>query len=103
MPATERGRQQIVYGGLTTSDGIPVAVEASNGNTGDLSTLASQITKLKQRFGLTHVAIVGGPGDAHQARIRDDPRPRPPGLDHGAARPGDRGADQPGSDPARPV
>jgi hypothetical protein len=30
MPATERGRQQIVYGGLTTSDGIPVAVEASN-------------------------------------------------------------------------
>jgi hypothetical protein len=73
MPATERGRQQIVYGGLTTSDGIPVAVEASNGNTGDLSTLASQITKLKQRFGLTHVAIVGGPGDAHHG-----PHPRRP-------------------------
>jgi hypothetical protein len=54
-------------------------VEVSKGNTGDLSTLASQITKLKQRFGLTHVAIVRDRGMLTRARIRDDLRP--PRLD----------------------
>src|SRR5215472_18318633 len=54
-----RGRLQIVYGVLATTGGIPVAMEVFKGNTGDPSTLAAQVTKLKERFGLTHVAIVG--------------------------------------------
>lgn len=70
-----RGRLQIVYGVLTTSDGIPVAVEVFKGATGDPATLASQITKLKQRFGLTRIAVVGDRGMLTKARIRDDLRP----------------------------
>jgi Transposase DDE domain len=70
-----RGRLQIVYGVLTTTEGIPVAVEVFKGSTGDPTTVAAQIQKLKQRFGLTHVAIVGDRGMLTKARIRDDLRP----------------------------
>jgi Transposase DDE domain len=70
-----RGRLQIVYGVLTTLDGIPVAVEVFKGATGDPATLASQVTKIKSRFGLTHVAVVGDRGMLTKARIRDDLQP----------------------------
>jgi Transposase DDE domain len=70
-----RGRLQIVYGVLTTTEGIPVAVEVFKGSTGDPTTVAAQIQKLKQRFGLAHVAIVGDRGMLTKARIRDDLRP----------------------------
>ncbi|HXQ54200.1 MAG TPA: IS1634 family transposase [Actinomycetes bacterium] len=70
-----RGRLQIVYGVLTTTDGVPVAVEVFKGSTGDPSTLASQVTKLKQRFGLAHVAVVGDRGMLTKARIREDLKP----------------------------
>jgi hypothetical protein len=70
-----RGRLQIVYGVLTTTEGIPVAVEVFKGNTGDPSTLAAQVTKLRERFGLTHVAIVGDRGMLTKARVKDDLRP----------------------------
>ncbi len=70
-----RGRLQIVYGVLTTTGGIPVAVEVFNGNTGDPTTVGSQVTKLKERFGLAHVAIVGDRGMLTKARIRDDLTP----------------------------
>jgi len=70
-----RGRLQIVYGVLTTTGGIPVAVEVFQGNTGDPATVASQVKKLKQRFGLTHVALVGDRGMLTKARIRDDLKP----------------------------
>ncbi len=70
-----RGRLQIVYGVLTTAEGIPVAVEVFKGATGDPATLASQVTKLKRRFGLTHIAVAGDRGMLTKARIRDDLRP----------------------------
>src|SRR6266571_3468284 len=70
-----RGRLQIVYGVLTTAGGIPVAVQVFKGNTGDPATLASQVTKLRQRFGLTHVAIAGDRGMITKARIKDDLKP----------------------------
>src|ERR1700760_2411788 len=57
-----KGTPQIVYGLLCASDGCPVAIEVFDGNTGDPSTLAPQIDKLKQRFGLTHVVLVGDRG-----------------------------------------
>src|SRR5689334_19053595 len=57
-----KGMLQIVYGLLCAPDGCPVAIEVFAGNTGDPSTLAPQIDKLKQRFGLTHVVLVGDPG-----------------------------------------
>src|SRR5208282_5597920 len=53
-------------------DGCPVAIEVFDGNTGDPTTLAPQIEKLKQRFGLDHVVLVGDRGMITQARITDD-------------------------------
>ena len=70
-----RGRLQIVCGVLTTAGGIPVAVEVFKGNTGDPTTVGSQVTKLKERFGLAHVAVVGDRGMLTKARIRDDLKP----------------------------
>src|SRR6202035_2932652 len=48
----KRHTLQIVFGLLCTAEGCPVAVEVFEGNIGDPSTLASQISKLKQRFGI---------------------------------------------------
>jgi transposase len=70
-----RGRLQIVYRVLTTTGGIPVAVEVFKGNTGDPATLASQVKKLKERFALAHVAVVGDRGMITRARIKDDLKP----------------------------
>ena len=57
-----KGRLQIVYGLLCTTAGIPVAIEVFDGNTADPKTLATQIDKLKKRFGLTRVCLVGDRG-----------------------------------------
>ena len=54
-----RGRLQIVYGLLTSPEGIPVAVEVFAGNTGDPTTVAAQVTKVKDRFGITKVVLAG--------------------------------------------
>src|SRR6267142_2171404 len=73
------GKLQIVYGLLCAADGCPVAVEVFDGNVGDPSTLAAQVTKLKQRFKLDRVVLVGDRGMITQARIREDLKPA--GLD----------------------
>jgi transposase len=70
-----KGRLQIVYGLLCTTEGVPVAIEVFEGNTADPKTLAAQITKLKTRFGLTRVCLVGDRGMLTSARIRDELRP----------------------------
>src|SRR3981189_745181 len=70
-----KGRLQIVYGLLCTTAGIPIAIEVFEGNTADPNTLAAQITKLKQRFGLSRVCLVGDRGMLTNARIRDEVRP----------------------------
>ena len=67
-----RARLQIVYGLLCAPDGCPVAIEVFDGNTGDPTTLAPQIDKLKQRFGLSHVVLVGDRGMITEARITED-------------------------------
>ena len=70
-----KGRLQIVYGLLCSPAGIPVAVEVVEGNTADPNTLAAQITKIKNRFGLSRVCLVGDRGMLTNARIRDEVRP----------------------------
>ena len=70
-----RGGLQIVYGLLTSKDGIPVAIEVFAGNTGDPKTVASQVDKLKDRFGITKVVLVGDRGMLTAARLREDVRP----------------------------
>jgi len=70
-----RGRLQIVYGLLTSPEGIPVAIEVFKGNTGDPATAAAQVTKVKDRFGITKVVLVGDRGMLTAARLRDDVAP----------------------------
>jgi hypothetical protein len=72
-------RPQIVYGLLCAADGTPVAVEVFEGNTADPQTIRHQIDKLKRRFGLSHVALVGDRGMITSARIAEDLAPA--GLD----------------------
>jgi hypothetical protein len=74
----KKGKAQIVYGLLCAADGCPVAIEAFEG-TGDPRTVADQVAKLKQRFALDHVVLVGDRGMITQARIDEDLRPA--GLD----------------------
>jgi transposase len=70
-----KGRLQIVYGLLCSPAGVPIAIEVFDGNTADPKTLSHQIDKLKTRFGLTRVALVGDRGMLTSARIRDELRP----------------------------
>src|SRR6201985_2765337 len=67
-----RGTLQIVYGLLCAPDGCPVAIEVFDGNTGDPKTLAPQIDKLKRRFHLDRVVLVGDRGMITEARITED-------------------------------
>jgi hypothetical protein len=69
------GRLQIVYGLLTSKDGIPVAIEVFKGNTGDPKTVAAQVTKVKDRFGIGRVVLVGDRGMLTAARLREDVAP----------------------------
>jgi transposase len=83
----KKGTLQIVYGLLCAADGCPVAsrltawrgisplcglIEVFDGNTGDPKTLAPQIDKLKQRFHLDRVVLVGDRGMITEARITED-------------------------------
>jgi hypothetical protein len=74
-----RDRPQLVIGLLCAADGCPVAVEVFAGNTADPATLAAQIDKLKQRFALHRVVMVGDRGLLTEARISETLRPA--GLD----------------------
>jgi transposase len=58
----KRGKQQIVIGLLTAEDGEPLAVRVFEGNTADPTTVASQITILKEQFGIAEVVMVGDRG-----------------------------------------
>jgi hypothetical protein len=75
----KKGKLQIVYGLLCAADGCPVAVEVFEGNTADPVTLSAQIDKLKARFGLSRVVLVGDRGMITSAGIRDELKPA--GLD----------------------
>ena len=72
-------RPQLVIGLLCAFDGCPVAVEVFEGNTGDPTTVPKQIDKLKQRFNLKRVVLVGDRGMITDARIEETLRPA--GLD----------------------
>lgn len=68
----KQGKLQIVIGLLCNREGRPVAVEVFAGNTGDPTTVASQVKKLRERFGLERVVLVGDRGMLTDARIRED-------------------------------
>lgn len=65
----KRGTLQIEYGLLTDREGRPVAIEVFPGNTGDPSTVPSQVDTLQRRFGLHDVVLVGDRGMLTQTRV----------------------------------
>jgi hypothetical protein len=71
----KKGKLQIVVGMLCAPDGCPVAVEVFPGNTGDPATLASQIFKVRERWGLRRVVWVADRGLLTDARINEEVRP----------------------------
>jgi hypothetical protein len=70
------GNPQIVFGLLTDSEGCPVAIEVFEGNTADPKTVAPQVDKLRQRFHLKNIILVGDRGMLTSARIREDLQPQ---------------------------
>src|SRR6202050_5159625 len=66
------GKLQIVFGLLTNAAGCPVAVEVFTGNTSDPKTVAAQVNKLRQQFGLSDMVLIGDRGMITSARIRED-------------------------------
>jgi hypothetical protein len=72
-------RPQLVIGLMCAANGCPVAIEVFAGNTADPTTLTAQIDKLKQRFRLQRVVMVGDRGMLTSARIEQTLRPA--GLD----------------------
>jgi len=58
----EKNLPIIVYGVMTDGEGRPVAVEVYAGNTGDPTTVSDQVVKLRGRFGLKRVVLVGDRG-----------------------------------------
>ena len=65
----KKGRLIIVYGVLTDREGRPVSVQVYPGNTGDPSTVTDQVNKLRERFGLSRVVLVGDRGMLTQTQI----------------------------------
>ena len=65
----KRGQLQVEVGLLTDREGCPVAVEVFAGNAGDPSTVAAQVEKLRERFGISEVVLVGDRGMLTSARI----------------------------------
>jgi len=63
---------QIVIGLMTNAEGCPVAVEVFEGNTADPATVEKQISKLRERFGLEQMIVVGDRGTLTSARIREN-------------------------------
>src|SRR5207245_9103001 len=61
----------------TNAEGCPVAVEVFPGNTADPKTVAAQVLKLRKRFGLQRLVLVGDRGMLTSARIREDLQPVP--------------------------
>ena len=65
----KKGKQIIVYGVMTDSQGRPVAVDVYPGDTGDPTTVPDQVDKLRNRFKLSHIVLVGDRGMLTQTQI----------------------------------
>jgi len=74
----KKGLPIIVYGVMTDGEGRPIAVEVYPGNTGDPTTVADQVEKLRDRFQLSRVVLVGDRGMLTQPQI--DKMKMHPGL-----------------------
>src|SRR6516165_6910361 len=67
----KKGKRQIVIGLLCDEDGHPVSIEVFPGNTQDPQTFATQINKVKARFGVHEITFVGDRGMIKGQQIED--------------------------------
>jgi transposase len=65
----QKGLPIIVYGLMTDPEGRPIAVDVYRGNTGDPSTVVDQVNKLREKFQLSRVVLVGDRGMLTQPQI----------------------------------
>ena len=65
----QKGLPIIVYGLMTDGEGRPLAVQVYAGNTGDATTVVDQVNKLRERFHLARVVLVGDRGMLTQPQI----------------------------------
>jgi hypothetical protein len=65
----KNGYPQIVYGLLCNSEGCPVAIEVFEGNTADPTTLPAQVHKIRRRFHIERLVLVGDRGMITSKRI----------------------------------
>jgi transposase len=65
------GYPQINYGLLCNAEGCPVAIEVFEGNTADPMTLEAQIQKIRSRFHLQRLVLVGDRGMITSKRIEE--------------------------------
>ncbi len=70
----KRGFPQIIYGLLCNAEGCPVSIEVFEGNTADPNTLGPQIEKVRQRFGIARIVLVGDRGMITSKRIDEELR-----------------------------
>jgi transposase/predicted transcriptional regulator len=67
----KKDKMIIVYGVLTDVEGRPIAVGVYPGNTGDPTTVPDQVEKLRNRFHLEYIVLVGDRGMLTQAQIEN--------------------------------
>ena len=75
----KRDDPQIVFGLICTARGCPIAVEVFPGNTADPATVAAQVSKLRDRFGIERIVWAGDRGMLTSARIEQVLKPQ--GMD----------------------
>jgi hypothetical protein len=75
----KRDDPQIVFGLICTGEGCPIAVEVFPGNTADPATVAAQVSKVRDRFGVEHIVWAGDRGMLTSARIEQVLKPQ--GMD----------------------
>jgi transposase len=65
----KKGLPIIVYGLLTDGDGRPISIDVYAGNTADPATVANQLEKVRNRFKLSQIILVGDRGLLPQTQI----------------------------------
>ena len=75
-PKRGKSERQVLFGLLTTAEGLPVGVEVFAGNTGDPMTVGAALERVQKDFGLERVVMVGDRGMLTEARIVGELKPR---------------------------
>jgi hypothetical protein len=68
-------RPQVNFGLMTDDAGRPISVSVFAGNTADAATIPEQLSKLRERFLLDSMILIGDRGMITEARIANDLRP----------------------------